>query len=219
MIAAAACGGSGGATSTSTSPSTVTTNTAAIPAAPAGCEAWSALLGDQFSRMSVVANLCLVREASTAASEYKFSTRRVIYRNPAPASGEIGSISHEICHAHQHRVILDSGTPDINVQDEGDWGELKWMATLEGAEYLVAAGYTYLGPSATCTRSVQPGCWSQSAAGSEMGFALSSYGNPMEDNAQFCATWYNPGGLTMWAKSAVTSNAPRRSAWAEKYLR
>ena len=151
-------------------------------------------------------------------SEYIPNSRRVVYRNPSPVGGENHSISHELCHAHQHRVILDAGTPDINVTDGGDWLESKWMATSEGAEYLQAAGYRYLGPSASCTRSVNSGCWQQDPALAEMGFSLSSYRNPMEDNAEFCAVWYNVTNESVWPRSQVVASAPRRSAWAQKYL-
>lgn len=143
----------------------------------------------------------------------------MIYRNPSPVGGEIGSIVHELCHAHQHRVILDANIPDIAVMDGGDWLQSNWASTPEGREYLEAAGYTPLGPSAACTRSPQPGCWAQNPAFAEMGFTLASYGNPMEDNAEFCQVWYNVGNLPMWARAEVARLAPRRAAWAQKYLR
>jgi hypothetical protein len=93
------------------------------------------------------------------------------------------------------------------------------MRTTEGTAYIGAAGYTYRGPSTSCTRSVQPGCWSQDAAAAEMGFTLSSYGNPMEDNAEFCAIWYNVANVSMWSRAQVVSSAPKRAAWAQTYLR
>jgi hypothetical protein len=223
LAVALGCGGStGGGPITPTSPTVPTVPpdppSAGVPTPPAGCEAWPASLGNLFGRLSLVANLCLIRETSPLASEYRPAGRKVIYRNPSPASGEIGSIAHELCHAHQHRVILDGGTPDISVVDEGDWLQSNWAKTPEGIEYLQAAGYTYLGPSGSCSRSVQPGCWRQDPGSAEMGFTLASYGNPMEDNAQFCAVWHNPGGLPMWSRAEVVRLAPKRAAWAQKYL-
>lgn len=219
-------GGKGGGTVAPTSPSaTAPVPTPAptpagpeLPAAPPVCEAWPTALEDLLRRLPLPSNLCFIREASPLASEYRPVGRRVIYRNPAPASGEIGSITHELCHARQHRVILDAGGTEINVGDQGDWLVSNWARTSEGAEYLESAGYTYLGPSATCTRSVQAGCWKQDPASAEMGFTLSSYGNPLEDNAQFCAVWYNPGNLSMWSRVEVARLAPKRVAWAQKYL-
>jgi hypothetical protein len=216
-------GGTGGGPATPTAPSPSTpaspaSPVAGVPAPPPGCTAWPASLGDIFSRLPLPENLCLLRETSPLASEYRPAGRKVIYRNPSPAGGEIHSIVHELDHAHQHRAILNAGMPDISVMDEGDWLQSNWMRTPEGIEYLQAAGYAYLGPSASCTRSVQPGCWRQDPASAEMGFTLSSYGNPMEDNAEFCAIWQNLANLPMWSRSEVARLAPKRAAWAQKYL-
>lgn len=220
------CGGGKGGTVTPTSPSaTAPAPTSAptptgpeLPAPVPGCDAWPTVLGNLFQRLPLPSSLCFIREASPLASEYRPVGRRVIYRNPSPSSGEIGSITHELCHARQHRVILDAGGTEIGVVDQGDWMQSSWARTPEGGEYLQAAGYTYLGPSASCTRSVQAGCWTQDPASAEMGFTLTSYGNPMEDNAQFCAVWYNPGDLPLWSRVDVARLAPKRVAWAQKHL-
>ena len=60
--------------------------------------------------------------------------------------------------------------------------------------------------------------WTQNSAFVEFGFQIPDYMNPVEDNAQFCAVWYNPTGLDMWNRARVESIAPRRSAWARQYL-
>lgn len=213
--------GCGGTSPTAPSPAPAPTATPAphIPPLPAppGCSPWPDALGDMLARLTVPESLCLIRANSGGSSEYRPRTRRVIYNSPSPCGdcdGELDAIAHEICHAHQHRAILDAGIPDINVPDEGDWMVSRWMTTTEGGEYLQAGGWVFLGLGGACTRTPQEECWNKTSCEME----LCRQANPVEDNAVFCAMWYNPGNSSRWSRPKLISNAPRRSAWAMKWL-
>lgn len=122
-------------------------------------------------------------------------TERTVYfafsRNPF--TGELGTLMHEACHAHQHALTLASGFGD----------ELhRWVETPAGAAYVSAVG------------------WSQDDDGQWMLPGLGFFGqtSPLEDNAEFCSHWFDASGYWDTEGSTLRASEPTRAAWAEEWL-
>ena len=140
----------------------------------------------------MVEGLCLVRAPGTGPSQYIARDRTVVYVSPAPASGEIGSIAHEICHAHQHRVALDAGTYPGPL--------LGWLASPEGTDFVEITGWR-----------LDDDRWIEQSEPWSFG-----YPNPLEESAQFCAAYYNASGF--FDAADLRRSAPLRYEWATRWL-
>lgn len=117
----------------------------------------------------------------------------VVYVSPAPASGELGSISHELCHAHQDRVRLDAGKSMFT----------DYYDTDEGKSFVELTGWR-----------LQNGVWVEPPCEQWS----CGYANPIEDGAQSCATYTNPEGYQFAGADYMQRYAPRRYQWATRWL-
>lgn len=126
--------------------------------------------------------------AGHIANYYDPPTRTAVL---APGQGP-STILHEICHAHQHEVILET------LDREPDLALTQWYLTGEGVDFMAMAG------------------WNPDGGYNENGPTFRAYpaadwlhSNPLEDAAWTCA-WYllDKGKLT-----------PERLAWADRWLR
>lgn len=117
----------------------------------------------------------------------------VVYVSPAPATGELGSISHELCHAHQDRVRIDASRPSFN----------DYYDTDEGQNFVESTGWRMQNGAW-----VEPPCEQWSCG----------YANPIEDSAQSCATYFNPEGYQFAGADYLQRYAPRRYQWATRWL-
>ncbi|MEK7992408.1 MAG: carboxypeptidase-like regulatory domain-containing protein [Planctomycetota bacterium] len=118
----------------------------------------------------------------------------VVYVSPAPTTGAIGSIAHELCHAHQDRAVRDAGMS----------GALSaYYNTEEGRHFIAMTGWSMQGGAW-----VEPPCelWS------------CGYANPIEDSAQSCATYNNPEGYQFAGTDYMRRYAPHRYEWAMRWL-
>ena len=156
------------------------------------CVPWPPAVNDMLQRLPVVEGLCLVRAPGTGPSQYIARDRTVVYVSPAPASGEIGSIAHEICHAHQHRVALDAGTYPGPL--------LGWLASPEGTDFVEITGWR-----------LDDDRWIEQSEPWSFG-----YPNPLEESAQFCAAYYNASGF--FDAADLRRSAPLRYEWATRWL-
>lgn len=117
----------------------------------------------------------------------------VIYVSPAPATGELGSIAHELCHAHQDRVRIDAGKSTFT----------DYYDTAEGKSFIELTGWRLQNGAW-----VEPTCEQWSCG----------YANPIEDSAQSCATYTNPEGYQFAGSDYMQRYAPRRHQWATRWL-
>ena len=170
------------------------------------CSPWPSALAPMMARMSLVEDLCLVRWPSKHVSNYVAAQRVVYYRSPSPAGGELGAMAHELCHAHQHRVILDSGKSDP--KHDGEFVP-RWTETAEGRSFVELTGWRLANPGA------QAPTFGWVEACERWGCG---YPNPIEDNAEACAFWHNPGDDSKRGKEALTEFAPNRAAWMRRWL-
>lgn len=148
---------------------------------------WPAPIVSMLNRLPVIDGLKFKRAPGSGPSYYNSSPPVTVYVSPAPSSGEIGSIAHEVCHAHQDRLARAIG--------QGIYG---YYDTEEGKSFLELTGWSRVGPEPTCERG-----WC-------------GYSNALEDSAQTCATWYDPGGS--WDSAFLSSFAPKRFQWAQRWL-
>ncbi|MFA5897575.1 MAG: carboxypeptidase-like regulatory domain-containing protein [Hyphomicrobium sp.] len=170
------------------------------------CSPWPSALAPMMARMSLVSNLCLVRWPSNQASNYVASQRVVYYRSPSPVGGELAAIAHELCHVHQHRVILDSGRSDP--AHDGEFVPA-WTETAEGRSFVELTGWRLGSPGGQA-----PGFgWVEACERWSCGYA-----NPIEDNAEACAYWSNPGNDAGRGKQPLQEFAPRRAEWMRRWL-
>lgn len=125
---------------------------------------WPTPLLSMFNRLPVIDGLKFKRAPGSGPSYYSSSPPVAVYVSPAPFSGEIGSIAHEVCHAHQDRLARAIGQ-----------GILGYYDTDEGKSFLELTGWSRSGPEPPCERG-----WC-------------GYLNALEDSASVCSTWYDPG--------------------------
>jgi hypothetical protein len=79
-----------------------------------------------------------------------------------PYSVMLFVVTHEVCHAHQHRVVLDAGLPDV-IPGEPNFA-ISWLQTPEGVAFLAAGGKSSLPSNPSLS--------------------------PFEDFADICSAWY-----------------------------
>lgn len=156
---------------------------------------WPVELSNMLSKLSVPDGLRLreMPQWQPRLSYYHVPARMVVYISPSPTHGKVGSIAHEIGHAHQHRLVLDVLGREIRdfVQD--------WASTPEGRDYLDLTGWQVGQPEPPCELW---GC---------------GYSNALEDNAQFCAQWFDPTP-PFTGPEYLRRVAPKRYQWAQRWL-
>ena len=166
-------------------------------------------------RLSVPEGLCLIRFSDPsetppylreAGASYEAVSREVWYLFGSPVGGELNALAHEVCHAHQHRAVLDAGLPVKSNRgwgDENSWG-LSWIQTQEGKDFIETTGWH-----------LENGTWIEQAEPWSSGYA-----NPLEDAAELCATWYNPGNAkgNLGGPAYLSNYAPLRYQWAQQWL-
>ncbi len=152
---------------------------------------WPSGLASMLERLPIVTGTKFKRAPGPGPSYYMSSVPAAVYVSPAPVGGEIGSVAHEICHGHQDRVQRDSG--------RGLLTESGYYATDEGKDFIQATGWRL--ENGQWIEKCEPPGWC-------------GYRNPLEDSAQSCATYYNPGGFL----APLSIAAPIRYAWATRWL-
>ena len=158
----------------------------------------SAIVNVMFGRLSVVDPLLFRRAPGSGPSVYTVvaangeQTGVVVYSSPAPFSGEIGAIAHEVCHAQQDAVARDAGGRPGATSDYYD--------TEEGRDFIEVTGWRQ-----------QDGVWVEKCEPWSCG-----YPSPLEDSAELCATYYDPGRFN--EPDHLERFAPKRCAWARRWL-
>lgn len=138
--------------------------------------------------------LSFLRDPGSGPSYYEATTRTVVYVSPAPSSGELGAIAHEICHAAQHQqVLVHHGTHSGGLL----W---PWVETPAGEDFLTTTGWSWDGSS-----------WEEDP---ELAENWGGYPNPLEDAAQVCAAWFDPGDFF---GNHLQVAAPRRFGWVRRW--
>jgi hypothetical protein len=175
------------------------------------CEDWPPeIVRDELSRLPVVENLCLVTFLdANQASNYVAQLRTVFYRSPAPGTGRVGALCHELGHAHQHRMILDAGLGEPGFDDTF---VPMYASTREGQRLVELTGWLH---DAAARQGFPPFGWACNNRDPDLPFWNScGYQNPIEDGAQFTCNWYNPGGV----HNFNPLSAAARAQWAREYL-
>jgi hypothetical protein len=191
-----ACGGSA---PTPTNPTPIATPSPTATPVPSTrvCEPWPSELAEMMSKLSLPAGLCLTMPLTAGLpSQYVGLTRTVVINEIAPPpAGLLGTIAHELGHAHQNRVILDAGFRDTNnILDA-------WITTDEGKDWTIAAGWETDGH-----------IWIEHCEGITCGYPA-----PHEDSAQWTAIWYLPALFNV-TPDLIRVRAPNRAKWLTKYL-
>lgn len=138
--------------------------------AAASCDDWPERVAEVLAVLQVPDGLCFQRLLTAtgegAAGEYRAGDRLAVYRWAPPTGGEVGVVTHEACHAHQHWHLLRQGMGDhLN----------NWIDTDEGQAFVAAS-------DAALAR-----------AGTVTPIAADPWGSaPLEDFAQVCNLWFNP---------------------------
>ena len=166
------------------------------------CSPWPSEVQHIMARLSLPSGLCLIRQPNGRSSNYHTQTRTVYLRGGSPATGEVGSLAHEIAHAHQHQVVLEAGLGEPGFDDDFI---PKWVSTREGASFVELTGWRH-DPNADQRR--PPFGWSEGPCEPWS----CGYPNPLEDAAEFTAYYYGFG----LGDPRVT--APERFRWAEEFI-
>ncbi len=169
------------------------------------CSAWPAQILDMMSRLSMPSGLCLIRQQNGRVSNYQTQTRTVYLRMGAPVGGELGALTHELGHAHQHQAVLEAGLSEPGFDDDFI---PKWVSTREGTRFVQLTGWRH-DPAADQNR--PPFGWTENCERWSCG-----YQNPVEDSAQFTSNWYNVGSV--YVGQDLQRDAPNRSQWAREFL-
>lgn len=202
----AGCGGSSGP-----SPAPVAQATpvpAPVPAPAPSCEPWPSELASMMARLPLPTGLCLRYESGPGQSTY--GNKIITIRQDNNPFGNLARIAHELGHAHQDWLGASVGG---GIDD--------FIRTPEGQAYLTAGGWA---PVPNCSPSRSPSCWTQDINFCERNFCQvatpngGNYGTPLEENADYIGTWYNPGNISGWGSVAFSITTPRRSAWAKVWL-
>jgi hypothetical protein len=137
------------------------------PARTPGCsEDWGPVGGRVVRSLSIAAGTCLNFNSEIPFPGcfygcYDPNTREIFLPAGGPPRDDNYTLSHELCHAHQHHVILPSGFID------------NWAQTPEGVAFIAAARQALADASAGLTPQVPD-------------FAA----DPIEGFAHACAHWY-----------------------------
>jgi hypothetical protein len=173
-----------------TPPSTAVASVALDSPAPTrACRKWPPADAKILSVLAVPAGLCLVFEPSIHPSSYDNGT---VFDDGvgSPVGGRRHALAHELCHAHQHWVAMREGFQHID----------DWVRTKQGKAWISAAGWKRRGSR-----------WLEKPER----FA-SDYPNPLEDNADYCAMWFD--ATNQFSEADMKRLAPKRYAWLRRWL-
>ena len=111
------------------------------------------------------------------------------------------TLAHEVCHAHQHKMIIDAGLSDPGLQQPS--AQHLFELTPEGAAFFAAAGWQRDGPEQ----------YSGGAVDEPEGWKVPDWAFhfPHEDFAEVCALWYVDRDL-------LRTTAPLRYEFAQEWL-
>ena len=167
------------------------------PSPAAECAPWPAAIQDVLAVLSTPDGLCLKTYTAVDAPAflravgamylpaYLPGTRPTIfYLTGARVGPESFVLTHEVCHAHQDVVAQAAGLTF------GDW-----YRSVPGADFVTATGWT-----------LTNGRWVARQDG--------PYGSPLEDDADTCAVWYDPG----WGPHFLRRENAERFTWAQRWL-
>ena len=143
----------------------------------------------------------------TNSANYVHDSREVLLRlHPSDFASEYGTyhvtrtLAHEICHAHQHRMVIEAGLGDTTVRLPAP--QTLWPETPEGEAFFEATGWRREGDAFV------------GAEDEPEGYQVPRW-NPdfpaHEDFAEVCARWYMD-------REGLRTSAPRRFAFAEEWL-
>ena len=141
-------------------------------------------------------------------ANYVDFTREVLLRiSPSEYASLYGTdrmikmFAHEICHAHQHRMIIDAGLSDPGLQQPP--AQHLFELTPEGEAYFAAAGWQRDGPEE----------YSGGAVDESDGWVIPDWAIhfPHEDFAEVCGLWYSNRDL-------LKTTAPHRYLFAQEWL-
>ena len=143
----------------------------------------------------------------TNSANYIDDSREVLLRLlPSDYAREYGTyavtrtLAHEICHAHQHRMVIEAGLGDTTVRLLPP--QLLWHETPEGEAFFEATGWRREGDGFS------------GAEDEPEGYQVPRW-NPSfpahEDFAEVCAYWYMD-------RDKLRETAPRRFEFAEGWL-
>ena len=228
VVFSVSCSGGGRSPAPGTGPATVVQPTPTPPptTAPIACEPWPDQLATQLAKLPIPGGVCLKSSSEMAPSDYSAATRIVTLRPDGNPNGSIATLGHELGHAHQHWAVLNSGIADIGREpDVGAWMVGNWLQTAEGKEYVDRGGWVFTGFGRDCTRYPSAACWSQDVSYCESSYCHTvngvnggGYTNPVEENAEFIAEWYNAAQRPNWGIDNLTRVAPKRAGWARVWL-
>ncbi|MDP3900898.1 MAG: hypothetical protein Q8Q38_00955 [bacterium] len=162
---------------------------------PPGCLPWPQEIVGMLVVLSVPDGLCLMEKQGTMPSGvgYVYPSRTVEYWFPdslpryplyvkPSESAIVRGIAEQVCVAHQHQVVMDSGL-------EFDYQEA-WSRTLEGIDFMKTTGWTFQGDA-----------WYQDGVAQE-------YLRPTVPARQACASWYLGYPMTPEDRSWATKWLP-----------
>jgi hypothetical protein len=100
---------------------------------PRNCSEWPGEVAAVLQRLPTPQGLCLVTDGSLscpsgAAACYYPAVRIAVLVFDGSRTAELHAITHEVCHAHQHYVVLQAGLPQWPL-------EPSWRQTPQGAAF------------------------------------------------------------------------------------
>ena len=144
--------------------------------------------------------------ATNSAAYVDTSTEVTLLLHPSDFASRYGTVhmvrtlADEICHAHQHRMVLDTGLGDTTVRWPSP--QLVWPETPEGEAFFKATGWRREGDGFLGAEDEPEGYqvprWNPSFP-------------PHEDFARVCALWYMD-------RDKLRTTAPRRFNFAQEWL-
>lgn len=96
---------------------------------------WPPGLASMLDRLPIAPGIKFKRAPGSGPSYYTSIVPAAVYVSPAPFGGEIGAISHEICHSHQDRVVRDT---------LGQIGTSAYFETEEGKDFVQRTGWRFV---------------------------------------------------------------------------
>ncbi len=174
---------------------------------PDGCPSeryppgWWALLGQECENTGGSLQL--------NAANYVHTAREILLRlSPSEYADQFGgnsiirTLAHEICHAHQHQMIIEAGLGDPALRPPAP--QLLWDETPEGRAFFEATGWKREGPEQYSRAQDEPEGWK-----------IPDW-NPthpaVEDFAEVCAFWYMNREKYVLVHLAATSSRKSGSA-------
>jgi hypothetical protein len=171
------------------------------------CSPWPEQVRDMMAKLSLPRGLCLIRQPNGRVSNYQAQTRTVYLRIGSPVGGEIGALTHELGHAHQHQAVLEAGLSEPGFDDDFI---PKWVSTREGTRFVQYTGWQH---DLTADQHRPPFGWTENCERWSCGFQ-----NPLEDAAEFTTNYYNVSNIFRRSDAQLQASAPNRFQWAREFL-